>query len=412
MNEKDSPDIFSKEDFAYLATLNERQRRQYKASVAIHLKDAGQSIRKISKKMGTSKNTIYRGMAELRNSESRNTRRIRKGGGGRKALLPRHPEWIETFQLVVEPYKAGLPQDENVYWISLTVPQIKEKMNDEGACVTDYIVRQILEKLGFRQRSFIKDLPMKDVAERDAQFVHIAEVRDKCMAIGLPIISIDTKKKELVGNFKRDGKVLSVGQPKSFDHDFKTFSDGQIVPHGIFDIARNEGYVTIGTSHDTSQFVCDNIERVWNEHMRQHYPEANTIVVLCDGGGSNSSSHKIVKQDLMSLANRLGMNILVMHYPPYCSKFNPIEHRLFSQITRSWKGAPLMSVEDAAKRAAETTTSKGLKVFVDIVDKTYEIKRTVDSNHERNLHWNVVFDPNIPQWNYLIKPSNLSQVIF
>lgn len=412
MNEKDSPDIFSKEDFAYLTTLNERQKRQYKASVAIHQKAAGQSIRKISKKMGTSKNTIYRGIAELRNIEPCDTGRIRKEGGGRKSLLPQHPEWIETFQLVIGPYKAGLPQDENVFWISLTVPQIREKMNNEGADVTDYIVRQILDRLGFRRRSFVKDLPMKDVSDRDAQFVHISEVRKQCEEIGLPIISIDTKKKELVGNFKRDGKALSIGQPRSFDHDFKTFSDGQIVPHGIFDVVRNEGYVTIGTSHDTSEFVCDNIERVWNEHLRQRYPEANTIVILCDGGGSNSSSHKIVKQDLMALAQRIDMNILVMHYPPYCSKFNPIEHRLFSQISRSWSGAPLMSVDDAAKRAAETTTSKGLKVYVDIVDKTYEIKRPVDCNHVRNLHWNVVFDPNLPKWNYLIKRSNLSQVIF
>ena len=197
---------------------------------------------------------------------------------------------------------------------------------------------------------------MREVTERDAQFVHIAEVRKQCEELGIPLLSIDTKKKELLGNFKRSGKVLCVGQPKSLDHDFESFAEGKIVPHGIYDVTRNVGYMTMGTDHDTSMFVCDNIERVWDKYLKVQYPEVNTIAILCDGGGSNSCSHKIVKQDLMDLANRLGMKLLVMHYPPYCSKYNPIEHKLFSQITRSWSGAPLLSMDDAVRRAAETTT--------------------------------------------------------
>lgn len=404
--------MFSKEDFAYMATLDERQRRLYKASVALHKMEEGQSMCKITKKMRTSKNTLYKGISELRNPRDDGDGRIRRPGGGRKDTLARHPEWVELFLSVTNPYKAGLPQDGNVYWISLSVPQIRRKMNDKTEGITDCFVRRILAMLGFRRRSFMKDLPMKDCVDRDAQFVHIAEVRDRCLEIGLPAISIDTKKKELIGNFRRDGKTLSVGTPKSLDHDFKTFSEGRIVPHGIYDIARNEGYMTIGTSHDTSGFVCDNIERVWLSHLRPLYPDARTLVVLCDGGGSNSSSHRIVKNDLMELSERIDMNILVMHYPPYCSKFNPIEHRLFSQITRSWKGAPLLSVEDAARRAAETTTVKGLKVHVDIIKKDYELKRTVGHDYERKLRRNVVFDPNLPKWNYLIKCPNLSHVIF
>lgn len=178
------------------------------------------------------------------------------------------------------------------------------------------------------------------------------------------------------------------------------------MPHGIYDVTRNVGYMTMGVSHDTSKFVCDNIERVWNEYLKEHYPSVRTIAILCDGGGSNSSSHKIVKQDLMDLANRLNMRLLVMHYPPYCSKFNPIEHRLFSQITRSWNGAPLMSVEDAAKRAAMATTKTGLKVFADINDKTYDIKRMVDESYEKRLARQVVFSPVLHKWNYLVKPIN------
>lgn len=177
------------------------------------------------------------------------------------------------------------------------------------------------------------------------------------------------------------------------------------IQNGIYDVTKNTGYMTIGTSHDTSKFFCKNIERVWNEHLKSQYPEARTIVILCDGGGSNSSSQKIVKQDLMDLVDRLNMRLLVIHYPPYCSKFNPIEHRLFSKITRSWQGAPLMSVEDAAERARRTTTKAGLKVYVHINTDVYETKRKVDRFYSERLKRQVVFAPKLGKWNYLIKPN-------
>ena len=275
-----------------------------------------------------------------------------------------------------------------------------------GYDISRYFVRQILDSLGLRERSFYKDLPMKEVKNRDEQFQRISSIREEAEAVGLPIISIDTKKKEMIGNFKRDGKALCNGPLKSLDHDFSTFSDGQIVPHGIYDVTRNEGYMTLGISHDTSKFVCDNIARVWREHLKEQYPNARTLVILCDGGGSNSSSHRIVKQDLMDLANKLGIRLLMVHYPPYCSKFNPIEHRLFSQITRSWSGAPLMSLQNAADRAAMTTTKKGLKVHVHINSKTYDIKRPIVESYQKRLARQVIFAPELGQWNYLVKPAN------
>ena len=275
-----------------------------------------------------------------------------------------------------------------------------------GYDISRYFVRQILDSLGIRERSFYKDLPMKEVKNRDEQFQRISSIREEAEAVGLPIISIDTKKKEMIGNFKRDGKALCNGPLKSLDHDFSTFSDGQIVPHGIYDVTRNEGYMTLGISHDTSKFVCDNIARVWREHLKEQYPNARTLVILCDGGGSNSSSHRIVKQDLMDLANKLGIRLLMVHYPPYCSKFNPIEHRLFSQITRSWSGAPLMSLQNAADRAAMTTTKNGLKVHVHINSKTYDIKRPIVESYQKRLARQVIFAPELGQWNYLVKPAN------
>lgn len=236
--------------------------------------------------------------------------------------------------------------------------------------------------------------------------VQITAICEEASGVGLPIVSIDTKKKEMLGNFKREGKALSNGPLKSLDHDFSTFSDGQIVPHGIYDVTRNVGYMTLGISHDTSGFVCDNISRVWEQHLKRQYPDAHTLVILCDGGGSNSSAHRIVKQDLMDLANKLGIRLLVVHYPPYCSKFNPIEHRLFSQITRSWSGAPLMSLQNAADRAAMTTTKNGLKVHVHINSKTYDIKRPIDESYQKRLARQVVFAQKLGEWNYLVKPVN------
>lgn len=402
---KSPPEVLTPEDLAYISTLNECERRHFLATKAICFHKQGFSISKVSKIMKTSKNTIYKGIRELRTGDGPAKGRVRRQGGGRKGLLSLHADWIDALKTVIEPHIAGLPQDANVIWVSISVPQISREMSENGYVVSEYIVRQILDLLGFRHRSFIKDLSMKDVKERDAQFKNISSIRTACEEIGLPIISIDTKKKELIGNFKRNGKVLSKGQPKSLDHDFASFSDGQIIPHGIYDVTKNVGYMTIGTSHDTSKFVCDNIYRVWEKHLQEQYWGAHTLVVMCDGGGSNASSHHIVKQDLMSLADKLNMNILVMHYPPYCSKFNPIEHRLFAHITRSWSGAPLLSVNDAAQRAARTTTTKGLTVNVDVNLKTYDIQRPIDNSYKERAAQRIVFHDQLPKWNYLIKQS-------
>ena len=406
MHPKTPPEVLSPSEMAYMSGLNERDRRLFLATRAESLRSQGLSYRKFSKKMGISTHTLQNGLQELHSGHPVERKRIRREGGGRHAVLPQHPEWIQAVVRIIEPHTAGLPQDEDVVWVSLTKTQIQNELAEAGFVISRYHITQILDSLELKERSFRKDIPMRDVKDRNEQFENIASVRESLEKVGIPIISVDTKKKELLGNFKRDGKALSNGTLKSFDHDFATFGNGTVVPHGIYDVRRNVGYMTMGVSHDTSKFVCDNIERVWNQYLKEQYPDARTIAILCDGGGSNSSSHRIVKQDLMDLANRLNMRLLVMHYPPYCSKFNPIEHRLFSQITRSWNGAPLMSVEDAAERAARTTTKTGLKVYADINNKTYDIKRQVDESYEKRLSWQVVFSQTLPNWNYLIKPIN------
>ena len=194
----------------------------------------------------------------------------------------------------------------------------------------------------------------------------------------------------MIGNFKRQGTVSCKGQPKSYDHDFKTFSEGTVVPHGIYDVGANTGYLSLGTSHDTAEFVREHFIEVWREHLQWVYPNAETICILCDGGGSNACSHHIVKQSLMQTAATLGINIITLHYPPYCSKYNPIEHCMFGPISRSWSGAPLLSVEDARKRAEDTVTKKGLSIIATINQRTYETKRPIKEFYESEKSRRIV----------------------
>ena len=406
MMKKKPPVKISKAEMEYLTTLKERDRRHFIACKAAG--PEGGSIRAVCKVFGCSPNTISKGIYELFNHIVPPDGRQRMPGGGAKKKTDRHPEWVAAFNDIVSEHMAGLPQDEDVVWLDINVPQIRREFLQRGYDVSEYIVRQMIKAAGLKRRSFTKSLPLREVEDRDAQFLKIKAARTACIEAGIPIISVDTKKKENAGNFKRDGQVYCTSSPKALDHDFETFSGGTIVPHGIYDMAHN----TIGTSHDTSEFVCENIERVWNSHMKRLYPQAEMLVVLCDGGGSNSSRHRIFKQDLMDLADRLGMRILVMHYPPYCSKFNPIEHRLFSQISRSWSGTPLFSIADACRRAANTVTKKGLKVFAEIVDKVYETKRKVNESFLVRLANQVVFDDSLHNWNYCISPSVSYHVIF
>lgn len=395
----------SDKDMVFLITCNERQRRQFLAVRAASLGRKG--VRVICEFIGICRDTLYRGKHELENNANKNfpKGRVRAEGGGRTPILKKHPEYLELFDKIVKDRTAGLPQDPNVIWLTISTTQIIAKFEEHGIRISRYIVEQMMKERNFRKRSFTKAITLKDVKERNAQFEKINSIRSWCEVKNCPIFSFDTKKKEMIGNFKRLGKVLCKGIPKSYDHDFQNFSDGIIVPHGIYDIGTNTGYLTLGISHDTAEFVRDNFIRVWQEHLQWIYPDAHTICILCDGGGSNASSHRIVKQCFMQIASVLGLNIIVAHYPPYCSKYNPIEHCMFGPLTRSWSGAPLMSIEDARRRAEATVTKKGLSIIATVNQRTYETKRPINESYESEKERRIIFDEKLPKWNYFIKSS-------
>jgi len=243
---------------------------------------------------------------------------------------------------------------------------------------------------------------MKRVEHRNEQFENIVRLKAEYVAAGNPVVSIDTKKKEYLGNFYRDGHLYTTEEIQVYDHDFNSQALGVVIPHGIYDMQRNTGYINLGISHDTGEFACDCVRNWWVNQGRFAYPNATSILVLCDGGGSNSSRHYIFKQDLQALADELGIDIRIAHYPPYTSKYNPIEHRLFPHVTRACQGVVFTSVELVKDLMQKTHTRKGLTVTVQIVDKVYQKGRKVAKDFKETMR--IVFDEFLPQWNYTAVP--------
>jgi hypothetical protein len=244
---------------------------------------------------------------------------------------------------------------------------------------------------------------MKVVEHRNQQFENIVCLKAEYTAAGNPIISMDTKKKEYLGNFYRDGHLYTQQALRTYDHDFNSFAEGIIIPHGIYDLQRNTGYLNLGTSKDTSEFACDSLRHWWYNQGQYDYPHATSILLLCDAGGSNHCRHYLFKADLQKLVDEIGIEIRVAHYPPYASKYNPIEHRLFPHVTRACQGVIFRSTKLVRELMAKTTTTKGLTVTVNIIDKVYETGRQVTQDFKQNLP--IISDDFLPQWNYRVAPN-------
>lgn len=300
-------------------------------------------------------------------------------------------------------YIAGAPQDETACWVGLHPGQICRKMAQAGMPVSRYLVITLLTWCGFRKRRYQKTRCLGHHALRNAQFEQIARLREAFTDRDWPILSLDTKKKERLGNFDRDESYYGPDHRQVNDHDFPSAATGIVIPHGIYDVTRNHGYITLGTSHDTSEFVCDNLRWYWQHELQWRYPQAEAMLLLCDGGGSTSCRHTLVKYDLARVAERLGIHILVAHYPAYCSKWNPIEHRLFCHLHRAWQGAIFHSLHVVKELALATTTTTGLTVSVRINPHVYATGRTIPEDWKHRLTTQILFDDHIPQWNYLVR---------
>jgi len=300
--------------------------------------------------------------------------------------------------LVLNVYTAGNPMDINVLWTNLTLAQIREKLLQHSISVSCPVIKRLLKTCHFVRRKMRKCRALKEVSNRNEQFEHIAELRSYFTDKKLPVLSIDTKKKEMIGKFSRSGERYCRQAQEVFDHDFNSFASGTAVPHGIYDLERNTCYLSIGTNHDTAEFVMDNIDYHWHNSIKQHYPDAKKMLILCDGGGSNSSLHYVVKERFKELAVKLQLEIVVAHYPSYCSKWNPIEHRAFSYISKKWSGIVFDNYNILKELAEQTTTKTGFSVISNINDKQYSIGRKASEHFMETMP--VIFDDFLPKWNY------------
>jgi hypothetical protein len=293
--------------------------------------------------------------------------------------------------------------DEEVIWTDLTVADVAQRLADAGAPVSVHVVEQLFDLTGYGRRQAQKCCTMGEHPDRNAQFLKIAELKEAYLDSPNPLLSIDTKKKELLGNFYRDGKLFTKEMLRPFDHDFPSFADGVVIPHGLYDLKLNRGYLHLGTSHDTSEFACDALEDWWLRFGSAWYPEATSLLLLCDGGGSNSSRTYLFKADLQALVDRIGLPVRVAHYPPYTSKYNPIEHRLFPHVTRACQGVIFESVALVKQLMEKTQTRQGLRVVVDILDRVYQTGRKVAEEAKQAL--NILRDAVLPLWNYQMRPG-------
>jgi len=388
----------------YYATLAEKDRRRYAAVESLKLGTEGPKY--IAQLLGCSEKTVRRGMAELEEmpEEPPNEPGQRQPGGGRKGYEEKHPGIDEKFLAVLKDHTAGDPMDDQVVWTDLMPQEIAERLEqDHQEKVSRSVIRKLLKRHHFHRRKAQKKQTLKSVPQRDDQFRKIAALMGEYRASGNPIISFDTKKKEYLGNFYRDGRLYTQEVLHTYDHDFTSLADGVIIPHGIYDVQHNQGYLHLGTSKDTSQFACDCIRNWWLNYGKLAFPKATSILGLCDGGGSNSALHYIFKEDLQNLADELGIEIRIAHFPPYCSKFNPIEHRLFPHVTRACQGVSFTSVALVKQLMEKTHTTKGLQVVVNILETVYQTGRKVAEDFKTKMR--IIFDEILPQWNYRAIPA-------
>jgi transposase len=381
--------------------LDERGRRMWAAAEARSHGRGG--IAAVVRATGISAETVRRGIAEVRSGERAPEGRVRRSGAGRPSITEREPGLREALLALLEGATRGDPESP-LLWTSRSVQNLTGALRSQGFDVHESTVRRQLRGLGFSLQANRKTHEGADHPDRDGQFQRIAEVSAQALADGEPVISVDTKKKELIGSYKNAGRELAPsGQPILVNtHDFIDKELGKAIPYGIYDVGSDEGWVSVGISADTAQFAVAAIASWWENLGAKRYAEANTLTITADCGGSNSYRVRLWKTELQRLADQTGLRIRVMHYPPGTSKWNKIEHRLFSYISINWRAKPLLSRQTVIDLIASTTTSTGLKVYARLDPNTYPTKIQVSDDQIRAL--NLTGEQFHPEWNYTITP--------
>jgi hypothetical protein len=303
---------------------------------------------------------------------------------------------------LIERHKAGSPTEAGVYWISLKPWQVAALFYEEHQIkVSHGVVKRLLKQLGYGYRKQSKQLATGSYARRNEQF-HIICSLVLLMSVESPVLSMDCKKKERLGNLYRAGRCYCTGAVKVYDHDYEHLSEGKVIPHGIYDLQLGKGYISIGASSETAAFAVDNLLWWWFTYGIHLYPNAKNLLLLCDAGGANSYRHFIFKAKLIEFAQETGLSVIVCHYPPYCSKWNPIEHRLFCHVHKAMEGVVFTDYETVQKLMEQTSTKTGLTVVVRLNLKQYQKAEKTDKTQMDEKH--IAYHPSIPELNYRIYP--------
>ncbi len=394
-------ELREKFDFVW-PLLDERTRRIMAASEAKALGYGGVSL--VSRACGLSRKAIAKGICEIQEGSTPGEGRIRQPGAGRKPITVTDPQLVTALEELVDEQTRGDPESP-LRWICMSTRAIANQLGRQRHPVSHTKAAQILHELNYSLQGNRKTEEGKDHPDRDAQFRYINTEVKKHLRQGLPVISVDTKKKELIGNYHNAGKQwLPAKQPKKVQgHDFPTPDVPRAYPYGIYDIGRNRGFVNVGTDHDTGAFAVASIHGWWRYEGRRLYPKAASVLITADGGGSNGWRLRLWKLQLQEFADLTGLCVSVCHFPPGTSKWNKVEHRLFSFISSNWRGEPLCDYQTVVKLIGKTTTAKGLKVTCRLDRRKYPTGRKVTV--EEMKHINIKRNRFHGEWNYMIKPK-------
>jgi transposase len=382
--------------------LDEARRRRWAGAEALSHGRGG--LAAVARATGMSPTTVAKGMREIRSGDTAGPGRVRRAGAGRPKLTETDLTLVKDLEALVADEARGDPESP-LLWTAKSVRTLAGALREKGHKVSHETVAKLLHGLGYSLQSARKTLEGASHPDRDAQFQHINATVEAAHAARQPAISVDTKKKELIGDFKNGGQQW---RPKGDPilvrtKDFKDKQLGKVNPYGVYDIALDEGYVSVGIDADTAQFAVQSIRSWWRTLGQQRYPHARTLTITADCGGSNGNRLRLWKTELQRLADETGLQIEVCHLPPGTSKWNKIEHRLFSFIARNWRGQPLVSRQAVVSLIAATTSTKGLKVYAELDENTYE--RSIKITDAQLAAVNLVPGDFHGEWNYQIKPS-------